>query len=208
MDRLALVLAVVALAVGGSLMFGSDEADLSELEAAVGENTATLVRIAEKVDALSARGPVGDPLTAGPRPVAAEGDVVEAGLSGAPPTTMPQRMKELESLVRKQNERLAAIQDKMDKSNSGWFGRDLANRFIHNMDQAEKVLDLDSSQRAQLDRIVESTRSELEDLYNTPNDEGVVWKEAGKINFKKELVIGRLVFTAIAHIAEAEGSLR
>ncbi len=183
MDKLALVLAVAAVALAGWTAFGAghsagtDVERLDSLDASVSELTASIASLEKRIGEIPSAAMVGNGGMTGD----------DAGLEGnVRPATMSDRVAELEKTVKDQNERLASMQDQVDKQpGAGRFISPRHSIFFRSVDDAAKQLELDPGQRAQMDRIIESTKRELEDLYNTPNDEGKTWAEMKKFNLKK-----------------------
>ncbi|MDJ0976018.1 MAG: hypothetical protein QNJ98_16285 [Planctomycetota bacterium] len=189
MDKLAVILAIVAVALGGYAAFGKTE------EGSSGSYDTSVSDLADRIATLEAENEEYKKLlgVGGPMAVDAEAgaDAAEPGtnaaaaLKGRSHLAVPKRVADLEARLADYDQRFADMEAKKaeEKKDEPWkrasrfFGK---NKFLANLDQAEKALDLDSSQRAQLDRIIDTTKAELERLYDTPNDEGKTLKELMK----------------------------
>ena len=188
MDKLGAVLAVAALVIGGYavMQLGEKNSQIEELQAANQELRDRMVTLETGVE-----GALGDEPAAGlrdaegSRVLARASDGTPIGLKGRPATAMD-RLAALEKRVAAQDETIAKYEadkkaegDALSSANSAMrrFTRD---GFYGNLDMAAKSLDMKDNQKTDMQDISDRARRELDDLYNSENDEGTTWKEARK----------------------------
>lgn len=190
MSKLAFVVALLALGVGGFAVYGQQ--GVRDDLAAVSEGQQTLdgrLLAIERALTELQRAPAAGELLVGTAPASAPvpaGPDAGPALSGAArpparPVSVEQRLAQLESA-------LAAAGQPGTKTSGAQtleFGDDAApmtfsfggRGFLGSVDQASKTLSLDASQRAGLERTVEDVKRELAGLHERPNDEGVTMKQ-------------------------------
>lgn len=175
MDKLAMILAVVALGLGAYAAFGQSTPGDATYDSSVSDLEARLATLeAENAEYRKLLG-VGAPMTAEGAPAGT--------LEGRSHQGVPGRVAELEAKLASYDKRFESMEASAAKQpgSSGRWSNNMpafaTKGFLASAGQAEKQLGLDSSQRAQLDRVIESTQRELEDLYATPNDAGETLKD-------------------------------
>lgn len=186
MDKLAVVLAAVAVGLGGYAAFGpSSAAPGTPYDTSVSD-------LAERVAALEAEnaeyrkllGVDGSMAVDAPED-GAPAESASGTLKGRSHLAVPKRVADLEARVADYEKRFAEMEAKSaDAANNAPWERARAfggkSRYLANLDQAAKALELDANQRAQLDRIIDTTKGDLERLYETPNDDGKTLKDLMK----------------------------
>lgn len=198
MVKLSLVLAVLAASVAGWLAWERQAIldDLALLREEQQASGARLLSIERGVAALQARAPEGAMLTAvappaadspGGASVSASGANTGPGLVGAtrPPVSVEQRVAELERQLATARSAPAAAPapvatPQIYMSPRGWLG---------SLDQAEKELKLDASQKSNLERVIDDVERELDALSTRPNGDGKTLKQLQE-EFKPEGFMG------------------
>jgi hypothetical protein len=189
MEKLAMILALAALGVGGyALLDGSDKA--AQIETLGRAN----VQQHEEILDLQARleNALGSPQaqahllaasdgTAG-APAASDPPAGTATLATRKAATPVERLAELEKRVARQDEHLARLDEREAKlSKQGApVRRFSARNWYGNLDQAAKALKLDDRQKEDVKDILDRAQRDLGDLYKTPNDDGVTWNQVRK----------------------------
>lgn len=182
MNKLALLLALAALAFAGwQYTEGAAlQADLESAQVRTAELRADVDRLAKALGT-PREVPVAMPPALVIRDDAdADGEPRDATLvaKGASPEVLARTVQGLQvemAELRKENEEL---QEKVAKNPMLNFKRP---KWIANLNQAEKLLELSPTQKADISRIVDYTKRELEDLYNTPSADGKTWKEVSQV---------------------------
>lgn len=179
MQQLALVIAVAALAVAGWTYLERPATPGIEVDAA---GTAALeARLDALADEIRALREQPGPLVGRPAPTAARGPGLVAPEPGAGSTgdarvvrgTLEDRLAELESWREDREEA-----DREAASVPHFSG--MRRKMITDADSAQKALDLSSSQRADLERLIEDTQVEIDRLLDTPDEEGVTLRSLQK----------------------------
>ncbi len=181
MNKLAMIVALAALAVAAYGMNASGAKDTRIQELAQGNSdlkdqvTALEMKLE---DALSLGAPA--PMMRSEGSTGAEGDGV--GLATRKPASPLERLAELESTVKRQNELLAKMESGDDAASdaAGMVRRFMPKNFFHNADAAAKGLGLDERQQNEMQEILDRAKADLKDLYALENDEGVTWAEVRK----------------------------
>jgi hypothetical protein len=186
MDKLAVLLSVAALAVGGWAVFGGEAGTGTGTMVADDGTDARLAALESDIAALKEA--LGTSLLDVETADAGSSGSGDAGLEGRAAMTVPSRVAAMESELAAMRDRMASVEeqagaDPLAKAGS-YMRRRAYNFFLHNAETAAAALKLDDRQKGDLERIVESTKNRLEELYTTANDEGTTWKEAGKIEFQ------------------------
>lgn len=174
MDKLALILAVVGIGLGAYAAFGQSDSTGTTYDSSVSDLESRLATLeAENAEYRKLLG-VGAPMSAEGAPA--------GKLEGRSHLGVPGRVAELEAKLATYDKRFESMEASAAKqpSSSGRWSNNMpaftSKGFLASAAQAEKRLGLDSGQRAQLDRVIESTQRDLEDLYATPNDDGETLK--------------------------------
>lgn len=179
MQQLALVIAVAALAVAGWTYLERPAAPAAEVDAAgTVALEARLDALADEIRALrEQRGSLAGRATPaparGPGLVAPEPGTDPSGNAKVIQGTVEDRLAQLESWRedREEADREAA---------SVPHFRSMQRKMITDADSAQKALDLSSSQRADLERIIEDTQVEIDRLLDTPDEDGVTLRSLQK----------------------------
>jgi hypothetical protein len=192
MAKFALPLAVVSLALAGWLAL-----EVSSLRDEV-RTLSTVPSVGPAREEAAAPPPIVRAEPASPAADAApdtSGSAPGAALRGVAlePAEMSRRLTALEEKVQGYE---AGFAKWKERAASGEMPRVhfQAPRFIHDLDSAAKELGLDERQKASLGQVVDDSKRELERLHTTPNDEGLTWKEAGKIKFEGNADGGIIAF--------------
>ena len=184
MDKLALIISLVALAAGGYAFLGDGGASTDTATAAPSSELAALreevqalreqIQTLTPGEVLSGRAAPAGTVADGPQLTGHAGATGEAPLhgraEGAP--TLASLQAEIASL----RERVEAAPDAPMQR---MVQRAVGNRFF-NVEQAAAALELDEMQRRDMDQTVQDTREELQRLYAMENDEGLTYDEARK----------------------------
>ncbi len=183
MDKLAVILAVIAVGLGGYATFGKTEGSGASYDTSVSD-------LAERIATLEAQNESYREMLGVEGAMAADGPSPESGtatagaLKGRAPVGMPKRVAELEAKFDSYDKRFADMEAKAasapKRRSFDHAPAFMGKKFLANLDQAEKALSLDANQRAQMDRIIDSTKTELDRLYEIPNDDGKTLKELMK----------------------------
>ena len=184
MSKLSLILAVVAIGLGGyaaSEMCCRDQR-LSEMEDGVRDVRTSMADLDAKLDRLLASGGHVEPamLSAegGGSPAVGRG----AGLATRTPATPGERLAALEETVAEQRETIADLKEKADKAPAApspmrFMGR---NSFYRNLDAAAKSMELSERQKVDMQDAIDLGKRELADLYAIENDDGETWADLRK----------------------------
>ena len=177
MDKLAALLAVVALGGVAWMAFGQDNQD-TDLADQIELLRADIAAQGRRIDQLqSSRAPTLLSADTGARnaPIL-RGDGPNGGTPGADTTSLSvdERVARLEELVRAQDDRIEKV---ASKSSSGAFRPFRSGRFFRSADDAAKALGLDESGKADMERILEAAKHEMARLHDTPNEEGKSFSE-------------------------------
>lgn len=182
MDKLGIIVGLVALAVAGLAYAQVGEKDDRIVELTQGNSDLKdqLTTLEVKLDAALGLEDPATPMSAS----AASNEEAESGvgLATRAPTSPLARLAELEKTVKRQNELLAKMdaEDKSADDAAGMVRSFMPKNFFHNTDAAAKALALDERQKADMEDILERAKGELKDLYAIENDEGVTWAEVRK----------------------------
>ena len=179
MQKFTLLLVVAALAVAGWQAWEAqglrDDLQAQDLEtSALRADVDRLVKEVASIRGLEAPAPLRTAAT----PADSGGvDVDEATLAarGASPEVLARRVLELESELEGMRADTARIEEKVDKNPMSRVWK--RPKFIRDMESAKKELDLNARQEADIARIVDDTKRELEDLWEIPNEDGKTWKD-------------------------------
>jgi hypothetical protein len=185
MGKLALLLSVLALGGAGWAVYALESRPHAECGDGRDAVVARLAAIERSLAELKARPAPAVPLEAPATPSVATG--------GGTPTlgpllTPPQRR------AATVEERLAAIEKGLAESREAGTRATLADGeeaqlhpvgqampgFWTDVESAAKAMKLESVQASRLEGIVESTRRELDALYDRPNEEGLKWKDVNE----------------------------
>ena len=178
MDKLAAVVALVALGGVAWMAFGQQQEGDAAVTAQLDQLRADNAALADRLDKLLEQkekqllaGTQNDDAEAGPglrtRPGAAEAD-------GEAPVSLDERLARIEERLAKQDERATAmgsapaISSHMPMRVSPFGGK----RFLRSADDAAKALELDDAQKSDMERILQSAKHELDRLYDTQDDNG------------------------------------
>ena len=184
MPRFAFLLAVLSLGVAGWL-FVEGQALRRDLDASQGETAALRADLAQlrRWVGQDAEGPP-PPLRTEAAPVAAAEDPAAAPAApaeaprllpvGASPEQIAKTVRDLQRELAAQREKVREVEEKVDQPGRRWR----PPRFYRTVDEVASSLDLDPRQRADLERIVDYAKRDLEDLENLPNAEGKTLKAA------------------------------
>lgn len=186
MGKFAFVLAVLALGGAGWAVYQVERARTTDDREALDALSLRLAAIERGVAELNARPAPAAPLEAHPA-AASTTSPGNAGTTTAPSLSAPGRTKAT------LEDRLAALEKTLTEPRAGPFpdgqrhelelnheagGPFLAMPgFWPDVDSAAKAMKLDDGTKARLENIVEATKRGLDDLYERPNDEGVLWKD-------------------------------
>ena len=182
MSKLAILLAALALGIAGWQAYEASnlrddlcqaQAETASLRADVDQLTRTLAQPGE------APIEVPPPLVVQRDESAGDGprDATLAA-KGASPEVVARAVRNLQDEVAELRQQNEDLEEKVGKNPLANFKRPT---FIRDVAQAEKELDLTGGQRADVERIVDYTKRELEDLYNTRNADGKTWKEVAEV---------------------------
>jgi hypothetical protein len=190
MARIALVLSLVAVATGGYALWalGDLPRRLDAIESGQAQVRADLARATERLDGARREADppplrAGEPVD-GTRGVAGESDGVT--LAGRTPRTLAERLQALEEQITAQQadvERLGQRVAEGERARPQVLRN--AEELFMNLDQAAASLGLDPRQKADMVDLLDVAKRDLEDLYKTPNEDGLTWEEARKTNMQK-----------------------
>ena len=196
MAKLALVLAFLAAGAAGWLVAGRQcqEHDLAQLREAHEAADARLMTVERELARLqAARGPE-ESLSAPPATnrAGSPGESPPTGGPGLVPT--PRAPSTFEQRIEKLEQQLAAAQaeSRAPKAEAGAARPPFvfnSRGFLGSIEQAEKELKLDASQKAGIERVIDDVERELEALSTRPNEEGKTLKELQE-SFHPELGMG------------------
>ena len=183
MQKLTLVLAIAALGLFGWQTWEAKglRDDLAQQQTEQEELMAEVARLSKGLSAVEGYQAPGDPVVF----EAALGEPSATGGSGEPslaakaanPEVLAREVMKLKNemgALRAENEEL---KEKVGNPRQISWKRPT---FIRDMDGAEKALDLSAGQRADMERVVDWTKRELEDLWAIPNEEGKLLKDIQK----------------------------
>lgn len=94
--------------------------------------------------------------------------------AGASPEVLARQLRDLRDEVAGVKENTARLEEKVESNPVVHFKRP---KFISNVEQAKKELDLDARQESDIQRIVEDTKRDLADIWSIPNADGKSWKD-------------------------------
>jgi len=176
MSKLSLILAVVAIGLGGyaaSEMCCRDQR-LSEVENGVHDVRTSMADLDAKLDRLLASGGHVEPAMLSAEGGGSPAVGRDAGLATRTPATPGERLAALEETVAEQRETIADLKEKAGKATPAtrYMGRD---RFYHNLDSAAKSMELSERQKADMQDAIDLGKRELADLYAIENDDGETW---------------------------------
>lgn len=186
MDKLAAVIAIAALGVAGYALMqaGDKDAQIEALQTANQELKDRMVTLEAEAGTLG-----GAPATlreaGGTTVLGHASDGTPVGLKGRPASPID-RLAALEKRVAEQDEALAKMESEKgtEAAALGTAGKALRgwsrDNFYGNLDMAAKSLELNDSQKTDMQDVLDRANRELEDLYAIENDEGVTWKEVRK----------------------------
>ena len=186
MDKLAAVIAIAALGVAGYALTqaGAKDTQIEALQTANQELKDRMVTLEAEAGTLGGA-PAALREAGGNTVLGHASDGTPVGLKGRPASPID-RLAALEKRVAEQDEALAKMESEKSteaaalgtagKALRGW-SRD---NFYGNLDMAAKSLELNDSQKTDMQDVLDRANRELEDLYAIENDEGVTWKEVRK----------------------------
>ncbi|MGE0193492.1 MAG: hypothetical protein AB7T63_15790 [Planctomycetota bacterium] len=178
MQHLALVIAVAALAVAGWTYLERPSAPAAEVDAAgTGALESRLEALADEIRALrEQRGP----LAGRPVPTAARGP----GLTAPEPAPAGTRAEVVQGTIEERLAELESWREDREEADRDAAAvphfRSMQRKMITDADSAQKALDLSASQRADLERIIDDTRLEIDRLMDTPDEDGVTLRSLQK----------------------------
>jgi hypothetical protein len=175
MQKLTLVLALAALALAGWQYLEADglRAEVERQRLELGSLTADLRGGVASEEAAREDAPtlLREPAATGPA-----GPVLDA--RAATPRALAKAVEDLRTELDRQREQVANLKDRVESAPAHGTTRTWKpSTVIHDAESATKVLDLDSGQKAELQRIVEDVGRQLSDVRGIPNDEGQTWKD-------------------------------
>jgi len=97
--------------------------------------------------------------------------------AGASPEVLARQLRDLQDEVAGMREDTARLEEKVGSQPAVRFKRP---KFISNVEQARKELDLDGRQEADIQRIVDDTKRDLDDVWSIPNADGKTWNDISK----------------------------
>ena len=188
MSKLATILALAALAVGGyALSLTGDKDDrIESLIQANDDLQNKLIAVEARLDAEvggAGSGPfMTTEATAPTGSAETEAPAVTSGLATRKATTPLDRLVQLEKTVAAQNEELAKMRERETElaSANQPVQRHMPDNFYGNLDMAAKALELDERQKTDLQDAVDRGRRELDDLYAIESDGGETWDQIRK----------------------------
>jgi hypothetical protein len=200
MARIALVIAVLALGLGGWALLDREclRCELARVDDAQQGLEARLVEAERALASLREGAPDANPLLEAP--AVASGLEGAGGATGAPasqgprlaaapraPAGVEERLAQLEKELAATREARAASKAAATGAGSAFVLS--APTFLGSLDQAEKQLKLDAAQKAGLERVIDEVERELDALSTRRNDEGKTLKELQDA-FRPEAGIG------------------
>ena len=186
MQKLILVLVVAALAVAGWQTWEAQglRQDLASQDLETTALRGDVDRLVREVAALQGR-EAPPPLRTAAAP-AAPGDAPEdeatLAARGASPEVLARQVRELQSELEGMKADTARLEEKVESNPMGRVWK--RPTFIHDLDSAKKALDLNGRQEADIARIVEDTKRELENLWEIPNEDGKTWKDVSQMKIE------------------------
>ena len=187
MSKLGVVLAVAALGLAAyvAMEMNAREARLAALEDNLNHIQGSVSDMDAKLDRmLAAAGEAEAALLAADGGASGDtGSSGAVGLEGRRPPTAVERLAALEKTVADQRETIAKLEKKSEGPSTGHLSAPSPLRisnFYHNLDSASKALGLNDRQKADMQDAIDIAKRELDDLYNTENDDGETWSELKK----------------------------
>ena len=179
MQKLTLLLVVAALAVAGWQAWEA-QGLRQDLESQDFETTALradvdrLVKEVMSIQGLEAPAPL-HTAAAAEGPGGPTDDDPTLAARGASPEVLARHVRKLQSELQGMKADTARLEEQVENNPLARAWK--RPKFIGDMKMAKEMLDLNARQEADIARIVDDTKRELEDVWVIPNEDGKTWKE-------------------------------